>query len=86
MEGVRVFPDMFSLAQAHLAFTDTAELADVPLGGLLRSTVAGFLDVVEAGKHYPCLKRDWVEYLGEPLGARTGAVNRIDPTRHRAGV
>jgi hypothetical protein len=24
-----------------------------------------FMDLVEASKHYPCVKRAWVEYLGE---------------------
>ncbi len=23
------------------------------------------MDLVEASKHYPCVKRAWVEYLGE---------------------
>jgi hypothetical protein len=23
------------------------------------------MDLVEAAKHYPCVKRAWVEYLGE---------------------
>jgi chromate reductase len=27
--------------------------------------IAGFLGLVEASKHYPCIKRAWVEFLGE---------------------
>jgi chromate reductase, NAD(P)H dehydrogenase (quinone) len=26
------------------------------------------MDLVEASKHYPCVKRAWVEYLGERPG------------------
>jgi NAD(P)H-dependent FMN reductase len=72
--GARVYPDMFSLAQAHRAFTDTGQIGDPQLSGLLESTIAGFLDLAEASKHYPCMKREWAEYLGEPLDAATGRV------------
>ena len=27
--------------------------------------IVNFMDLVEASKHYPCIKRAWVEYLGE---------------------
>ena len=27
--------------------------------------IVGFMDLVEASKHYPCVKTKWVEYLGE---------------------
>lgn len=63
--GVRVYPDMFSLAQAHKAFTDDGRLADERRQARLDDTVAGFLDLVEASTHYPCVKRAWVEFLGE---------------------
>jgi len=46
---------MFSLAQAHKAFTDAGE-----------ENLRAFLDLVEAAKHYPCVKKAWVEFLGEP--------------------
>jgi len=72
--GARLYPDMFSLAQAHRAFTDTGQIADQQLATLLESTIAGFLDLAEANKHYPCMKRDWAEYLGEPLDATTTRV------------
>ena len=29
------------------------------------TNVANFMDLVEAAKHYPCVKRAWYEYLGE---------------------
>jgi chromate reductase, NAD(P)H dehydrogenase (quinone) len=63
--GSRVYPDMFSLAQAHLAFGDDGQLADPRLRERFTANIANFLDLVEASKHYPCVKRHWVEYLGE---------------------
>lgn len=63
--GARIYPDMFSLAQAHTAFTDDGALADERLQGRFEDTIAGFLDLVEASTHYPCVKRAWVEFLGE---------------------
>jgi NAD(P)H-dependent FMN reductase len=63
--GSRVYPDMFSLAQAHLAFDDRGQLADPQLRDRFQANIANFLDLVEASKHYPCVKRHWVEYLGE---------------------
>jgi chromate reductase, NAD(P)H dehydrogenase (quinone) len=66
--GTRVFPDMFSLSMAHKAFTDDG-LADAVLQQRLEKNVDAFLELVEAAKHYPCIKRAWVEFLGEPPGA-----------------
>jgi NAD(P)H-dependent FMN reductase len=63
--GARVFPDMFSLAQAHKAFGPEGTLADLQLGERLVKTLKGFLDLVEAAKHYPCAKNAWFEFLGE---------------------
>jgi chromate reductase, NAD(P)H dehydrogenase (quinone) len=63
--GARVYPDMFSLAQAHLAFDGDGQIANEELRRRFESTIAGFMDLVEASKHYPCVKRAWVEYLGE---------------------
>jgi NAD(P)H-dependent FMN reductase len=64
--GARVFPDMFSLAQAHKAFQDDGALADKKLGARFEQNLVAFLDLVEAAKHYPCMKKAWVEFLGEP--------------------
>ena len=64
--GARVFPDMFSLAQAHQAFADDGTMADRTLGDRFEQNLAAFLDLVEAAKHYPCMKKAWVEFLGEP--------------------
>ncbi|MER6915150.1 NAD(P)H-dependent oxidoreductase [Streptomyces sp. NPDC000594] len=63
--GARVYPDMFSLAQAHTAFTPEGLLADATLQGRFETTLDDFLNLVEAAKHYPCAKKAWVEYLGE---------------------
>ena len=63
--GARVYPDMFSLAQAHNAFDDNGGIANDELRGRLESTILNFMDLVEASIHYPCVKRAWVEYLGE---------------------
>jgi len=72
--GSRVYPDMFSLAQAHQAFDNDGNLADRELHRRLDETVVAFMDLVEASKHYPCAKRAWVEFLGEP----DPAVDRVD--------
>jgi chromate reductase len=63
--GARIFPDMFSLAQAHKAFTPAGDIADAQLGKRLDLTIKAFMDLVEAAKHYPCVKKAWFEFLGE---------------------
>jgi NAD(P)H-dependent FMN reductase len=63
--GARVYPDMFSLAQAHQAFDANGGIANQQLADRFAQTFLGFLDLVEASKHYPCIKRAWVEFLGE---------------------
>ena len=63
--GARIYPDMFSLAQAHKAFDRDGRIADAQLRDRFESNIVGFMDLVEATKHYPCVKTRWVEYLGE---------------------
>lgn len=63
--GARIYPDMFSLAQAHLAFGDDEHIANEQLQERFDINIVNFMDVVEANKHYPCVKRAWVEFLGE---------------------
>jgi chromate reductase, NAD(P)H dehydrogenase (quinone) len=63
--GARLYPDMFSLAQAHNAFTEEGRIANEQLQARFDTNIANFMDLVEAAKHYPCVKRAWVEYLGE---------------------
>jgi NAD(P)H-dependent FMN reductase len=72
--GAPVYPDMFSLAQAHQAFDHAGEIANPALSRLFGETVGGFMDLVEAAKQYPLVKARWVEFLGEPLGAATDRV------------
>ena len=72
--GTRVFPDMFSLSMAHKAFGDD-HLTDAGLQQRLEKNIEAFLELAEAAKHYPCMKRAWVEFLGEPPGA---GVDRVD--------
>jgi chromate reductase len=73
--GARMFPDMFSLAMAHKAF-DGDQIADIALRTRFEKTVQTFMSLAEAAKHYPCMKRAWVEFLGEPPGAGD---DRVDP-------
>jgi NAD(P)H-dependent FMN reductase len=73
--GARIFPDMFSLSTAHTAFKDD-ELADARLLARFEKNIEAFLSLAEAAKHYPCIKRAWVEFLGEPPGM---AADRVDP-------
>ena len=69
--GMRVYPDMFSLAQAHQAFSDDGRITNGTLQKRFDDTVRCFLDLVEAAKHYPGLKKQWVEFLGEHPNAAT---------------
>jgi chromate reductase len=63
--GARVFPDMFSLAMAHKALTAEGAIADTVLAGRFEANVVAFMQLVEAAKNYPCMKKAWVEFLGE---------------------
>ena len=63
--GARVYPDMFSLAQAHEAFADNGRLKNDLLQKRFDETLGCFIDLVEAAKHYPAMKKQWVEFLGE---------------------
>jgi chromate reductase len=63
--GTRVYPDMFSLAQAERAFAPDGGIADAALGERFERTIVGFMDLVEAAKHYPCAKHAWIEFLSE---------------------
>lgn len=72
--GARLYPDMFSLAQAHTAFTGDGRLTNAKLQERLEETLACFLDLVEASKHYRQLRKQWVEFLGEHPDAATDRV------------
>jgi chromate reductase len=73
--GARVYPDMFSLAQAHQAFGADGKIADGKLQGFFETTIGCFIDLVEATKNYPALKTQWIEFLGERT---TPATERIE--------
>jgi chromate reductase, NAD(P)H dehydrogenase (quinone) len=63
--GARVFPNMFSLATAHKAFSPEGKLADEMLAKRFEDNIISFMNLVEAQTHYPCIKKAWVEFLGE---------------------
>lgn len=73
--GARIYPDMFSLAQAHKALV-AGRIADPALQTRFETNIQAFLSLAEAAKHYPCMKRAWVEFLGEPPGSEA---DRVDP-------
>ncbi len=76
--GTRVYPDMFSLAQAHQAWSADNRLSDATLQERLERTLGCFLDLVEATKHYPAIKKVWVEFLGEQPNAATDRVEESE--------
>ncbi|MBF6612202.1 MAG: NAD(P)H-dependent oxidoreductase [Chloroflexi bacterium] len=63
--GARVFPDMFSLSQAHKAFNQDGDIDDAHLSERFDITISAFMDLVEAARNYPCAKKAWFEFLGE---------------------
>jgi hypothetical protein len=63
--GTRVYPDMFSLAEAHTAMGDDGRLKTDVLQKRFDTTLGCFMDLVEAATHYPALKKEWIEFLGE---------------------
>jgi NAD(P)H-dependent FMN reductase len=63
--GARVFPDMFSLATAHQALSPEGEIVNATTRARFANNIVAFMSLVEAAKHYPCMKKAWVEFLGE---------------------
>jgi chromate reductase len=78
--GMRVYPDMFSLAQAHKSF-DADGLVDATLQKRFDTTISCFVDLVEAAKHYPSVHKQWVEFLGERPDA---AIDRVETSEKEA--
>jgi hypothetical protein len=72
--GTRVYPDMFSLASAHQAFDAEDNLKDATLAKRFEDNLVGFMNLVEASRHYPCIKMAWVEFLGEKPAKETERV------------
>lgn len=75
--GARVYPDMFSLAQAHQAFDAAGRIANATLQQRFERTIECFLDLVEAAACYAVIKKQWVEFLGERPDPAT---DRIETT------
>ena len=76
--GARVYPDMFSLAQAHEAFGEDSRLANDLLQKRFDDNIGCFLDLVEAALRYPGLKKQWVEFLGEKPNPATDRTETND--------
>ena len=76
--GARVYPDMFSLAQAHQAFDSEGRIATEPLQQRFDETISCWMQSVEAAKHYPMMKTQWVEFLGERQSDATDRVEVVD--------
>jgi chromate reductase, NAD(P)H dehydrogenase (quinone) len=72
--GANVFPNMFSLAMAHKAFDAGGSISDETLAKRFEDNLVSFMNLVEAAKHYPCMKKAWVEFLGEKTDAVTDRV------------
>ncbi len=72
--GTRVYPDMFSLALAHQAFTADHQISNEVLAKRFEHNLEAFMSLVEAAKHYPCMKNAWVEFLGEKPDPATDRV------------
>lgn len=72
--GADIYPDMFSLAKAHTALDEQGRIADPKLQKWFEGTVDCFLELVDAAKHYPAVKSQWVEFLGEQPDAATERV------------
>ena len=63
--GANIFSSMFSLAAAHKAFTPDGNISDEILAKRFEDNIVAFMKLVEAAKNYPCIKKAWVEFLGE---------------------
>lgn len=63
--GAHLYPDMFSLAQAHEAFDAEGRIANPKLQKWFEGNVECFMELVEAATHYPRIRSQWVEFLGE---------------------
>lgn len=72
--GARVYPDMFSLATAHEALSAEGTIINPTLNERFERNVVAFMSLVEAAKHYPCMKKAWVEFLGEQPDPATDRV------------
>jgi len=84
--GTRVYPDMFSLAEAHVAMASDGRIKDAVLQKRFDTTIECFMDLVEAAKHYPALKKQWVEFLGEHPEPLIDRVEESDASGVQSGA
>lgn len=82
--GARMYPEMFSLAQSNEAFDERGHLVDAVLQKRFDQTIGCFLDLVEAVLHYPALKTQWVEFLGEHPSKVIDRVETVDAAKERS--
>lgn len=83
--GTRVYPDMFSLAEAHVAMASDGKIKNAVLQKRFDKTIECFMELVEAAKHYPALKKQWVEFLGERPEPMIDRVEESDTTGVQVG-
>ncbi|MEO8769639.1 MAG: hypothetical protein ABI402_06130 [Ferruginibacter sp.] len=50
---------------AHQAFNTDGTLINPVLEKRFEENIVAFMSLVEAAKNYPCIKKAWVEFLGE---------------------
>jgi len=72
--GSNVFSGMFSLATAYKVFTSEGGILLMNPGKRFEENLIAFMKLVEAAKNYPCIKKVWVEFLGEQTDAVTERV------------
>lgn len=84
--GARVYPDMFSLAQAHEAFAEDGGLRNAKLQERFDAAISCWLQSVEAATHYPMMKTQWVEFLGERPDSATDRVEQSGRARRVTAV
>jgi hypothetical protein len=65
------------LAVAHQAFNAEGEIINATLAQRFENNLVAFMDLVEAAKNYPCVKKAWVEFLGEQPDPITERVEKF---------
>jgi len=80
--GARMYPDMYSLAQAHAAFDENGRIKDAMLQKRLETVIDCFMDLVEAATHYRGIKKEWVEFLGERADQ---SIDRVETSLSEVG-
>ena len=72
--GLESTPTCFRWRRRTRPSTPTGRLADKTLQERFESTIGCFIDLVEAAKHYPAIKKQWVEFLGQHPDAQIDRV------------